>query len=44
MMSALGNMKRVRQGRETHAQVVTRGLCGNVIVESSTLDIMPSVV
>lgn len=38
MMSALGNMKRARQGREAHAQVVTRGLCGNVIVESSTLD------
>ncbi|KAL5655030.1 hypothetical protein ACJX0J_034349, partial [Zea mays] len=31
MMSALGNMKRVRQGREAHTQVVTRGLCGNVI-------------
>ncbi|KAJ1259885.1 hypothetical protein BS78_10G190100 [Paspalum vaginatum] len=38
MMTALGNLKRSRQGREAHAQVVTRGLCGNVIVESSTLD------
>ncbi|RLM55476.1 pentatricopeptide repeat-containing protein [Panicum miliaceum] len=38
MMTALGNLKRARQGREAHAQVVTRGLCGNVIVESSTLD------
>jgi pentatricopeptide repeat protein len=38
MMTALGNLKRPRQGREAHAQVVTRGLCGNVIVESSTLD------
>jgi pentatricopeptide repeat protein len=37
-MTALGNSKRTRQGREAHAQVVTRGLCGNVIVESSTLD------
>jgi pentatricopeptide repeat protein len=34
MMSALGNMKRARNGREAHAQVVTRGLCGNIIVES----------
>ncbi|KAG2607198.1 hypothetical protein PVAP13_4NG183233 [Panicum virgatum] len=38
MMTALGNLKRARQGQEAHAQVVTRGLCGNVIVESSTLD------
>ncbi|XP_062178713.1 pentatricopeptide repeat-containing protein At1g03540 [Phragmites australis] len=38
MMTALGNLKRVRHGREAHAQVVTRGLCGNVVVESSTLD------
>ncbi|KAL6639737.1 hypothetical protein ACP70R_022559 [Stipagrostis hirtigluma subsp. patula] len=38
MMTALGNLKRAKQGREAHAQVVTRGLCGNVIVESSTLD------
>ncbi|OQU76896.1 hypothetical protein SORBI_3010G232700 [Sorghum bicolor] len=38
MMTALGNLKRARQGREAHAQVLTRGLCGNVIVESSTLD------
>ncbi|XP_047053914.1 pentatricopeptide repeat-containing protein At1g03540-like [Lolium rigidum] len=39
MMTALGNLRRISQGREAHAQVVTRGLCGNnVIVESSTLD------
>ncbi|VAI78671.1 unnamed protein product [Triticum turgidum subsp. durum] len=38
MMTALGNLKRARQGREAHAQILTRGLCGNVIVESSTLD------
>ncbi|KAK3134086.1 hypothetical protein QOZ80_6AG0544850 [Eleusine coracana subsp. coracana] len=38
IMTALGNLKRARQGREAHAQVVTRGLCGNVVVESSTLD------
>ncbi|CAL5048651.1 unnamed protein product [Urochloa decumbens] len=38
IMTALGNLKRASQGREAHAQVVTRGLCGNVIVESSTLD------
>ncbi|XP_006657127.3 pentatricopeptide repeat-containing protein At1g03540 [Oryza brachyantha] len=38
MMTALGNLKRENQGRQAHAQVVTRGLCGNVIVESSTLD------
>ncbi|KAL6598506.1 hypothetical protein ACP70R_046205 [Stipagrostis hirtigluma subsp. patula] len=38
MMTALGNLKRAKQGREAHAQVVTRGLCGNVIVERSTLD------
>uniref|UniRef100_A0ACD5WXP4 Uncharacterized protein n=1 Tax=Avena sativa TaxID=4498 RepID=A0ACD5WXP4_AVESA len=38
MMTALGNLRRARQGCEAHAQVVTRGLCGNVIVESSTLD------
>uniref|UniRef100_A0A0E0LDG5 Uncharacterized protein n=1 Tax=Oryza punctata TaxID=4537 RepID=A0A0E0LDG5_ORYPU len=38
MMTALGNLKRGSQGRQAHAQVVGRGLCGNVIVESSTLD------
>lgn len=39
MMTALGNLRRISQGREAHAQVLTRGLCGNnVIVESSTLD------
>uniref|UniRef100_A0A0E0ABT4 EMB2261 n=1 Tax=Oryza glumipatula TaxID=40148 RepID=A0A0E0ABT4_9ORYZ len=38
MMTALGNLKRGSQGRQAHSQVVTRGLCGNVIVESSTLD------
>ncbi|KAL5224087.1 hypothetical protein ABZP36_010726 [Zizania latifolia] len=38
MMTALGNLKRASHGRQAHAQVVTRGLCGYVIVESSTLD------
>nr|ACN85298.1 EMB2261 putative [Oryza coarctata] len=38
MMTALGNLKMGNRGRQAHAQVVTRGLCGNVIVESSTLD------
>ncbi|WOL04531.1 hypothetical protein Cni_G13252 [Canna indica] len=38
IMTALGNLGRVRQGKETHARAITSGLSGNVVVESSTLD------
>ncbi|XP_064984032.1 pentatricopeptide repeat-containing protein At1g03540-like [Musa acuminata AAA Group] len=38
IMTALGNLGRARQGKEAHAKVITSGLCGNVVVESSTLD------
>ncbi|KAI4297619.1 hypothetical protein L6164_037503 [Bauhinia variegata] len=38
VLTACGNMQRLRQGRELHAKVVASGLCGNVVVESSLLD------
>ncbi|XP_010921976.1 pentatricopeptide repeat-containing protein At1g03540 [Elaeis guineensis] len=38
IMTALGNLHRARQGREAHAKFITSGLGGNVVVESSTVD------
>ncbi|PRQ53042.1 putative tetratricopeptide-like helical domain-containing protein [Rosa chinensis] len=38
VLTACGNLGRLRQGREMHAKVVTYGLCGNVVVESSLVD------
>lgn len=35
---ALGNLHRVKQGREAHAKVVIAGLSGRVVVESSIVD------
>ncbi|XP_026421112.1 pentatricopeptide repeat-containing protein At1g03540-like [Papaver somniferum] len=38
VLTACGNLGRVKQGKEVHAKVVTAGICGNVIVESSLVD------
>ncbi|KAG6516871.1 pentatricopeptide repeat-containing protein At1g03540-like [Zingiber officinale] len=38
IMKALGNLGRQKQGKEVHAKILTNGLRGNVVVESSTLD------
>nr|XP_009602573.2 pentatricopeptide repeat-containing protein At1g03540 [Nicotiana tomentosiformis] len=38
VLTALGNSGRPRQGREVHAKIVTSGLCGNVVVDSSLVD------
>ncbi|ONI18700.1 hypothetical protein PRUPE_3G233200 [Prunus persica] len=38
VLAACGNLGRLRQGREMHAKVITYGLCGNVVVESSLVD------
>lgn len=40
VLTALGNLgkERVRQGKEAHAKVVVSGLEGNVVVESSVVD------
>ncbi|KAI3971965.1 hypothetical protein MKX01_030166, partial [Papaver californicum] len=38
VLTACGNLGRVKQGKEVHAKVVTSGICGNVIVDSSLLD------
>ncbi|XP_015089503.1 pentatricopeptide repeat-containing protein At1g03540 [Solanum pennellii] len=38
VLTALGNSGRTRQGRQVHAKIVTAGLCGNVIVDSSLVD------
>lgn len=38
VLTACGNLGRLKQGKEVHAKVVTSGLCGNVVVESSLLD------
>ncbi|KAJ8556170.1 hypothetical protein K7X08_022928 [Anisodus acutangulus] len=38
VLTALGNSGRSRQGREVHAKIVTAGLCGNVVVDSSLVD------
>ncbi|PKU85181.1 pentatricopeptide repeat-containing protein At1g03540 [Dendrobium catenatum] len=38
VLSALGNLGRSRQGKEVHAKVITNGLNGRVVVESSIID------
>ncbi|KAH7654790.1 TPR-like protein [Dioscorea alata] len=38
ILAALGNLGRARQGKQVHAKVITSGLQGNVVVESSTVD------
>ncbi|KAG6661390.1 pentatricopeptide repeat-containing protein At1g03540 [Carya illinoinensis] len=38
VLTACGNLGRLKQGKELHAKVITSGLCGNVIVESSLVD------
>ncbi|XWS68597.1 hypothetical protein CRYUN_Cryun04dG0104100 [Craigia yunnanensis] len=38
VLTACGNLGRLRQGKQVHAKVITSGLCGNVVVESSLLD------
>ncbi|XP_050383663.1 pentatricopeptide repeat-containing protein At1g03540 [Argentina anserina] len=38
VLTACANLGRVRQGREMHAKVVAYGLRGNVVVESSLVD------
>ncbi|KAG8364661.1 hypothetical protein BUALT_Bualt18G0021500 [Buddleja alternifolia] len=37
-LTALGNLERLKQGKEVHAQVVTGGFHGNVFVDSSLVD------
>ncbi|KAK4254569.1 hypothetical protein QN277_009932 [Acacia crassicarpa] len=38
VLTACANLGRLRRGKEVHAKVVTSGLCGNVVVESSLVD------
>lgn len=38
VLTACANSNRLRQGKEVHAKVITSGLCGNVVVESSLVD------
>ncbi|XLS67946.1 hypothetical protein HN51_018969 [Arachis hypogaea] len=38
LLAACGNLGWLRRGREVHAKVVTSGICRNVVVESSLLD------
>ncbi|XP_072966254.1 pentatricopeptide repeat-containing protein At1g03540-like [Typha angustifolia] len=38
VMTALGNLGRPRQGKQAHAKIITSGLSGNVVVESSIID------
>ncbi|XVF01927.1 hypothetical protein REPUB_Repub04eG0132000 [Reevesia pubescens] len=38
VLKACGNLGRLRQGKQVHAKVISSGLCGNVVVESSLLD------
>uniref|UniRef100_A0A803N1K4 Pentatricopeptide repeat-containing protein n=1 Tax=Chenopodium quinoa TaxID=63459 RepID=A0A803N1K4_CHEQI len=40
ILSACGNLERLKQGKEVHARVITAGLCGNVVAESSLVDMM----
>lgn len=37
-LTALGNLERLRQGREVHAHVITGGFHGDVFVDSSLVD------
>lgn len=38
VLTACGNLKRLKQGKQIHSKVVTSGLSGNVVVESSLVD------
>ncbi|XP_065875237.1 pentatricopeptide repeat-containing protein At1g03540 [Euphorbia lathyris] len=38
VLTACGNLQRLKQGKEVHAKVITSGYNGNVIVESSLVD------
>ncbi|XP_021717394.1 pentatricopeptide repeat-containing protein At1g03540-like [Chenopodium quinoa] len=38
ILTACGNLERLKQGKEVHARVITAGLCGNVVAESSLVD------
>ncbi|KAK9089412.1 hypothetical protein Scep_028494 [Stephania cephalantha] len=38
ILTACGNLGRVKQGKEVHGKVVVAGISGNVVVESSLLD------
>lgn len=38
VLTACGNLGRLRQGEEVHAKVIAHGLGGNVVVESSLVD------
>ncbi|KMT02012.1 hypothetical protein BVRB_9g208820 [Beta vulgaris subsp. vulgaris] len=38
VLTACGNLERLKQGREVHARVIVAGLCGNVVAESSLVD------
>lgn len=38
VLTACGNLGRLKQGKEVHSKVITSGLCGNVVVESSLVD------
>ncbi|XP_059660981.1 pentatricopeptide repeat-containing protein At1g03540 [Cornus florida] len=38
VLTACGNLGRLKQGRQVHAKVITSGICGNVVVESSLVD------
>ncbi|KAI8551733.1 hypothetical protein RHMOL_Rhmol06G0209400 [Rhododendron molle] len=38
VLTALGNLGRLRQGKEMHAKVVVAGIRGDVVVESSLVD------
>ncbi|XXG70489.1 hypothetical protein AAC387_Pa06g3245 [Persea americana] len=38
VLTACGNLGRLKQGKEVHAKVITSGIGGNVVVESSLID------
>ncbi|XP_020218505.1 pentatricopeptide repeat-containing protein At1g03540 [Cajanus cajan] len=38
LLNSCGNLGWLRMGKEVHGKVVTLGMCGNVVVESSLLD------
>ncbi|KAF5745988.1 pentatricopeptide repeat-containing protein [Tripterygium wilfordii] len=38
VLTACGNLGKLKRGREVHAKVITSGLCGNIVVESSLVD------
>ncbi|KDP24179.1 hypothetical protein JCGZ_25836 [Jatropha curcas] len=38
VLTACGNLRRLKRGKEVHARVITSGFSGNVVVESSLVD------